>query len=122
MRHVALRSRLLLLAVAAILPAAIASGVALLALVQQQRAQTERAGIEITRALATAVDAELRRVISVLEVLATSVPLDRGDAAGFYLRAQRVLATREHWLGINLATPAADMLVNTSFPFGASLP
>ena len=58
-RPVPLRRRLLLLAAVAILPLALMSGIGLFALVHQQRQQAERAGIEITRALSTAVDAEL---------------------------------------------------------------
>src|SRR5207249_94462 len=55
-----LRRRLLLLAVAGILPLAIMAAIGLRALAQQQRTQVERVGLEFARALATAVDAELR--------------------------------------------------------------
>src|SRR5207245_3383847 len=65
-RNVALRTRLSYLAAAAFLPLALMSGVGLLALVHQQREQAERAGIEVTRALSTAVDAELQRSMSAL--------------------------------------------------------
>jgi CheY-like chemotaxis protein len=61
-----IRTRLLVLAVAGILPLAVMSGWALFALVQQQRTQVEQAGLEIVRALSTAVDAELEHSILVL--------------------------------------------------------
>src|SRR5450631_404667 len=58
-RAVPLRRRLLLLAVVAILPLALMSGVALRALWLQQRQQLERSTLDLTRALATAVDNEV---------------------------------------------------------------
>src|SRR5919197_6119175 len=57
MRSVALRTRLLYLAAAAFVPLALMSGLSVFALLHQQRQQTERASIELTRALSTAVDA-----------------------------------------------------------------
>ena len=80
MRTVTLRRRLLLLAVAGILPLALMSGAGLLALAHQQREAAGRASLGITRALATAVDAELKRSVAVLETL---VPTER---AVFVLR------------------------------------
>ena len=97
MKRVPLRRRLFLLAAAGILPLAIMSGIALVAGYQQQRDQAEQAGLDVTRALATAVDSELRRTIAVLEVLATSLSLDTGDMAGFSHLAQRAIRTYPHW-------------------------
>ena len=94
---VPLRRRLFLLAAVAIVPLAAMSGLGLLAMVQQHREQAERAGLDVTRALATAVDAELRRSTAVLETLATSLALDAGDTAAFNERARRVMAGRPHW-------------------------
>jgi len=67
-----LRRRLFLLAAAGIVPLLIMSGIGLYALAQQQRIQAERIGLELARALATAVDAELRSSMSVVQSLATS--------------------------------------------------
>ena len=69
-RPVPLRSRLLLLAAVAILPLALMSGIALRALLDQQRQQTEQSSLDLARALATAVDTELRLTISALQSLA----------------------------------------------------
>ncbi|MEK6245871.1 MAG: histidine kinase dimerization/phospho-acceptor domain-containing protein, partial [Pseudomonadota bacterium] len=122
MRKVPLRRRLFLLAAVAILPLAIMSGIDLLALVKQQRVQAERAGLEISRALAIAVDAELRRSLSVLEALATTTPHDRANAEAFYQRAQHALATQTHWQAFILAEPDAEVLLNTRLPFGSKPP
>jgi len=118
MKSVPLRQRLLLLAAAGIVPLAIVSSLALLAYFDQQREQAHRAGIEITRALATAVDAELRRSTSVLEVLATSPLLDTDDLAAFLVRSRRSLATQPQWRMMNLALPDGTQLINTAYATG----
>jgi signal transduction histidine kinase len=117
--EVPLRRRLFLLAAASLLPLALMSGVGLLWLANQQRAQAERAGLDISRALVTAVDVELRRSIAVLEVLALSVPRDESGAREFDLRARRVLATRSDWRAIVLADANGNIWVHTGFPFGS---
>ena len=84
---VPLRRRLFLLAIAALVPLALIAGLGLLALVERQRAEARRAGIELTRALATAVDAELGRSISVIEAV-----VDLADARR--ARSRRVPSPR----------------------------
>jgi len=121
MKSVPLRRRLFLLAAAGIVPLAVVSGLALLEFFDQQRVQASRAGLEITRALSTAVDAELRRSTSVLEVLATSPLLDTDDLAAFLLLSQRSIATQPHWRAMILALPDGTPLVNTGFS-GGTLP
>ncbi|TMH25770.1 MAG: hypothetical protein E6H63_14400 [Betaproteobacteria bacterium] len=121
-RRVALRTRLLYLAAAAILPLALMSGVSLLALVYQQRQQFERAGIELARALATAVDAELQRSIGLLQVLASGPSLDRGEIQRFYEVTRRVLQNNPSWLTVILADPQGREITNARFGFGEPLP
>ena len=115
MKSVSLRRRLLLLVAAGIAPVALVSGLALLYFYDQQREQAQRGGVEITRALATAVDAELRRTIAVLEVLATSPLLDTDDLAAFQGRAQHWLPTQPQWRTVILAAPDGTPLVNTRY-------
>jgi signal transduction histidine kinase/CheY-like chemotaxis protein len=117
-RTVGLRKRLFLLAAAGILPLAFMSGIGLYALAQQQREQTERSSLELARALAIAVDAELRGTSQVLEALATSAPLDTGDTAAFYRIAHPVVATRPQWRSIILSRPDGQVLVHTGYPLG----
>jgi hypothetical protein len=122
MAGVPLRRRLVLLAVVGIVPLAVMSGIGLYALAQQQRVQAERVGLELARAVATAVDAELRSSISVLESLATTLTLDRGDLAGFRERARRVLQTQPQWAAVMLAAPSGTRVVDTRFRSHAALP
>ena len=121
-RKVALRSRLSYLAAAAFLPLALMSGVGLLALVHQQRSQAERAGIEITRALSTAVDAELNRSLAVLEAIGTATVLDNGGLARYHDLVSRVVATRPQWRAVILHDARGRMILNTAYPLGGALP
>jgi signal transduction histidine kinase/ActR/RegA family two-component response regulator len=117
-----LRRRLLLLAAASIVPLAATAGIGLLVLVQEQRAQAERAGIEVARALASAVDAELGRSLAVLQGLAIGPALDTGDLQRYHQSMMRALGTRPDWLTITLADASGRQLLNTRRPYGEPLP
>jgi len=119
---VPVRRRLFVLAAAAIAPLATIAGFGLLALVAQQREQAARAGIELTRALATAVAAELGRSVSVLEVMATAPTLDAGELAGFQDRAMRAVATQPYWKAIVLVDGSGRPIVDTRVPAALELP
>jgi signal transduction histidine kinase len=122
MKSVPLRQRLFALALAGVLPLAIMSGIGLYALARQQRVQAERAGLELARAVASSVDAELRSAVQVLETLAITPSLDTGDLAGFRERADRILAAHPQWAAIMLADPSGMRLVDTRYPLGTPLP
>jgi signal transduction histidine kinase/ActR/RegA family two-component response regulator len=115
MRNLTLGRRLLLLALAGILPLAAMSGIALIALVHQQHIQTEIDCREITRALAIAVDGEVQRSIAALSTLATANSLDAGNIDRFLQRAERFKQTQPHWQVIILADPQGKVLFNTNF-------
>jgi signal transduction histidine kinase/CheY-like chemotaxis protein len=117
-----LRRRLLLLVAAGVLPLAAMAGISLLVLTQQQRQQVEQTGLEVTRALASAVDAELGRSIAVLNGLAIGPALDTGHLARYHESMRRVLETRPDWISITLADPTGQQLANTRLPFGNPLP
>ena len=113
---------MLLLAAAGILPLAATAGLALLALAQERREQTERAGLEVTRALATAIDVELGRSIAVLQGIAVSPALDTADLARYHRTLRRILETRPDWVTITLADPSGQQLINARRPYGEALP
>ncbi|HWA39537.1 MAG TPA: ATP-binding protein [Burkholderiales bacterium] len=114
LRSVPLRRRLFLLVAAALLPLAAMAVVAVLFALQQQRAQAEAAGLEITRALAIAVDGELQRSIAVLELLAISPQLEAGDLKAFDAVLRRALGSRSAWSAINLAAPDGQQVASTA--------
>ncbi|MEO8310858.1 MAG: ATP-binding protein [Caldimonas sp.] len=125
MRPVPLRRRLLLLGAVAILPLALMSGVALHALLEQQRLQTEQSSSNLARALATGVDTELRLTISALQSLALSESLgdsDQLDLAGAQALARRVLAKRPEWRGVLVASPDGVALFTTGTELSARPP
>ena len=122
MRGEPLRRRLFLLAAAGIVPLAAAAGIALLALAAEQKAQAERAGIEVTRALATAIDAELHRSVAALESLAQGPALDTGDLKRFHEVMRRLHAVRPDWVTVTLADPTGQQLANANQPYGSKLP
>ena len=98
------------------------AGVGLYALARQQRTQAQRVGVELARAVATAVDAELGSSTAVLQALATTLTLDRDDLAGFLERAQRVAGQQPQWVSIALADPGGTQLVDTRSALGVVLP
>jgi signal transduction histidine kinase/ActR/RegA family two-component response regulator len=117
--RVPLRRRLFLLALGAILPLAVASGIGLQALVTQQRFQAERASIDLARALSIAVGGELRLSISTLETLAAATHVEAdGSAPGFEALSAQVLKTRPEWLQILLARPDGTPVAAARPPVG----
>jgi hypothetical protein len=124
-RAVSLRQRLLLLTAGALLPLALAAGLALQALLDQQRQQTEQSSLDLTRALATAVDTELRLTISALQALAATEPIASDhplDIEPFYRLARRVLTERPEWRAILLADRTGKVLFSTNYPLGGEQP
>jgi signal transduction histidine kinase/ActR/RegA family two-component response regulator/HAMP domain-containing protein len=117
--RVPLRRRLFLLAVAGILPLALMSGVGLSALYEQQKRLARKTSEDLTRALASAVDAELRLSVAALETLATAgTPADGDRLEPFQALAQRVLDSRREWHQILLADATGRVLVGTNTPAG----
>jgi signal transduction histidine kinase/ActR/RegA family two-component response regulator len=122
MPRVALRRHLFVLAVAGILPLAALAGAGLAALYEQQRDAAQKRALEITRALASAVQSELQRSVSSLNVLASSASLQRGDLAQFEATARRAVATQPQWRTVILSRPSGEPIINTRVEPGQPLP
>src|SRR5258706_170587 len=122
MSRVPLRRQLFILAVAGILPLAILAVVGLFVLWDQQRSETLRRGLDITRALGIAVDSELQTSFSALRLMAASRSLENRDIDAFEATARRVVATQPNWRGLILATPKGVVLVNTQHGANEPLP
>jgi signal transduction histidine kinase/ActR/RegA family two-component response regulator len=121
-RALTIRSHLLLLAMAAFLPVLAFGVVASLLLVEHDRETQRNGALDRTRAMMTAVDAELRGTIAALRAITAFRSLDRDDLPSFYEAARRALATQPAWLDISLATPSGKTLVDASVPWGAMPP
>lgn len=117
-----LRSHLIILAIAALVPLLIFSTVMVFVRHKQQRAALEDRLLDTARALSLVIDRELTASIRTLEALATSEHLDSGDLKKFYEQAMRLLKAREDWDNILLADSSGRQLLNLRRPLGSPLP
>jgi signal transduction histidine kinase len=117
-----LRSRLVVLTLAILLPVAIFA-VALGALLVAGERDTFRSGAEArTLAILTALDVALKSSIATVEALAVSPTLDTDDLDAFRAIAFSVLSTQQDWSTINLALPSGQQVLNLNRPPNAALP
>lgn len=118
-----IRTQLRGLILVTLLPLAVLGAAGVYLLVDRERESFERGMVERTRALVTAIDAELSASMTPLELLARSPTLDTDDLLGFRADAQRALeARRDVWSNIVLSHPeSADMLLNMLVPAGQPL-
>lgn len=125
-RHVdermTLRSYLVLLALATLLPVAVFAVVVGVLLVDSQRDTFRHGAQERTLAVLTALELELKRSISTLEALAVSGTLETSDLQDFRTIATSVLFTQRDWRTINLSLASGQQILNLNRPPGATLP
>ncbi|HEX6007100.1 MAG TPA: ATP-binding protein [Burkholderiales bacterium] len=117
-----LRSYLVLLALATLLPVAVFAVVVGVLLVDSQRDTFRHGAQERTLAVLTALELELKRSISTLEALAVSGTLETSDLQDFRTIATSVLFTQRDWRTINLSLASGQQILNLNRPPGATLP
>ena len=122
MKSTPLRRQLLLIAVAAIVPLAALSAAGLWLIYDQQRDAGQQRALEITRALSSTVDTELKRSVAALQVLAVSAELDNIDLDQHDALARRALQAEPMWRSLILADAAGRQIVHTDFARGAAIP
>ncbi|MES2978395.1 MAG: ATP-binding protein [Pseudomonadota bacterium] len=115
-----IRSHLVLMALAILLPVMVFSAVALDLLRQGEREAALRGLHETVRATALLVDGELGSSVSALELLAASPYLESGDLGGFYEQASLLNKTSSSWC--LLLDASGRQIMNTRLPFGSPLP
>jgi signal transduction histidine kinase/CheY-like chemotaxis protein len=113
-----LRSHLAMLVAGGVVPVLAVAVVAGILLVRHERATIERGAIGRTRAAMSAIDAELRGVVSSLGVLADLERLARGDLRALHAESQRILATQRYWINVRLLSAAKVPLFDTARPYG----
>lgn len=116
MHRPTVRSHLVKLVLACMLPAALAAVVTIHYVHEQKQQQFESSLAEATRALALAVDQEIGRRETVVRTLAQSPMLTAGDLRGFY-EFVRVIAPDVRTV-VTLATLDRQQVLNTRRPFG----
>jgi signal transduction histidine kinase len=116
-----LRSRLFMLVASGLFPLAIAALLGTAYLIQERRHNAQRSALELSRALATAVDSELKSTIGVLESLAVSRELVGTQLAPFHEMAQRV-ARRQGWRNVLLADAKGSIFLSSNAAMDADTP
>ncbi len=116
-----IRSRLTLLVMACVVPAALMALVLVSHLYGRERERFIVDSIATARALVQAIDRELASVRMAAEVLGSSPYLQSGDMSGFYSQAKTVVVRQ---IGSNVVLSAAtgQQLVNTLAAPGEPLP
>jgi signal transduction histidine kinase len=88
-------------------------------LIEERRAQAEVSAVELSRAIASAVDAELRAIVGLLQQLGTSDDLEKADLRSFHLSARRS-AENQRWRNVVLHDAEGRILFRGNQPFGAN--
>ena len=122
LRYRGLRSRLVLLVLATLLPLGLFAVALILLFAVEARHTTERGMRDTARALALAIDREVGEVSMALEVLAVSRPLAAGDLAGFYQQCLEVLRVLPPDAWLTLSDGVGQTLLTTREPYGTPLP
>jgi signal transduction histidine kinase len=115
-----IRSRLLLLVLAVLLPSLIAAAIAVTYVYQGEREFNYTSISETARALALALDRDMARRESILHTLAESSSLERGEFARFYSYASAI--AKKNDAAIILSDLEGRQILNTRLPFGKPLP
>ena len=117
-KRLPIRVLLARLVVLGLIPVALLSAWAIVDAVRDQQASTERAVLELSRALASAVDADLEATRQSLATMGRSELLAAGDLRGFYDAARREAQAHPEWTAVVLTDAHGAMAFNTLLPFG----
>jgi signal transduction histidine kinase len=113
-----IRSSLIILAVAVLLPTVIGAALGVGYIYTEQR-QAYRTSIqEMSRAMGLVLDREFARIETLLNALATSPALAQGDLETFHAQALKLAPTMDK--AIILQGTTGETLMNTRRPFGTS--
>jgi len=100
-----IRRRLISLVGLSLLPVLVFSAVMTVIFWRQQRLAFEQQFLERVRAMAIALDRTLEGSMTLLQGLASSPELDRGDLRAFYERARRVASAQPDWATVAVVDP-----------------
>ena len=116
-----LRSHVLIIAAATVLPIIAIVCLAVVLLFQRGRDKELDYLVDTARALSLGVDRGLVTGLASLRALATSQSLRSGDFRSFYDESMRVVAAHEGAEAIVLVDPSGRQIMNTGRPSGESL-
>src|SRR5688500_15568665 len=115
-----IRSRLVLLVSAVLIPALVGAGIALAYIYREEQAFNHQSLRETARALALALDRDMGRREAMLKTLAESPSLERRELERFYGYASAVAKQSDS--AITLSDLEGRQLLNTRLAFNAPLP
>ena len=115
-----IRTHLVLMASAILLPMALAAGIALEKIRDGEREAALRGLRETVRATALIVDREVQGSLSGLKALGNSANLETGDLQAFYAQATALNQLPDVWT--LLLDADGKQLVNTALPYGTPTP
>src|SRR5437867_3418870 len=116
-----LRSHLVVLVLVAVVPLLVFSVAMLRQAAEDQRAVLDQGMRNTASALSLAIDGEVKASQAILETLAASAYLDTGDLRAFYRLCTKTIEGRPNAY-IVLFDRSGRPLLNSSRPFGSSLP
>jgi len=108
------------LVVLGLLPLALLGAWAVISTLSAQQDETQRTALELSRALASAVESELDATVQTLSTISRSSALQAGDMHAFYNTARDEVAAHPEWAAIVMADATGRLLFNTSLPFGSA--
>jgi PAS domain S-box-containing protein len=118
-----LRSYLVLLVLATVLPVVLFAGLVTYRSYEQQRENLEQGMIERARAISAALDREFLVSIQSLKVLGASTHLDKAQLSEFYADMKAALdGYSRAWQNLTLTDLTGQQLINLRRPFGSPLP
>ena len=120
-RAPSIRSRLVLLATACIVPASLMAVLLIAYDYRQARTQLTRNSISTARAMVLAIDRDFSSTESTLFALATSPYLNTRDFSAFYRQASEILRDPAN-ITIALSDTSGKQYLNTIRPYGTLLP
>lgn len=115
-----LRRLLLSLAAIGLLPVTLLGAWGVWTTVQAQRQDQQRSTLELSRALATAVESELSGTLSALSVASKSPALAKGDLRVFHKLMREEVVLRPEWRSVTLADRQGRLLFRSSVPYGTA--
>jgi len=114
------RRQLFYLVLSVVLPATVASAIAVWFVYTEQKASQEQSFQEATRALSSLLDNELQTTEAMLVSLAASPALARGDLETYFEYLKKLAPTRDTVLVLSL--PDGTQVLNTRLPPGTAPP
>ena len=115
---VSLRRLLVLLTALGLLPLALLGIWGLHLVGEYQKRDQERALLERSRALSSAVDAELDAAVAALNAMGRTPALAEGDLRAFHAFARAQVEAQPEWLAVILADTEGTVLLRTTASFG----